>query len=454
MITGFGYWSPLLCLGVVLVFSCTDKTSSTANVNPGGGDMNLGGNGGLDGGSGGAGVNDGDPNMSCGSHADCPAGSLCDPGTEQCRIGCQNDLDCGQDRYCTAAGFCEAVRSCTDSDSCSEGEACDCHQRCTPMMGRTCRTNLQCETQAYCDSCSGQCRERADQCGACSLDEACDPRAVCVGALVLGQEAASAPGYCARRCQGSCDVVGPGYVCEDVRPGVTACVPPDGQCASNAACSVDADCPPDRFCNQRMACQLGCSGDVGCPTGQVCQRLRCGPPCAATTDCQMGEECEDDGHCRIPGGCNTSADCLEPETHCDRNQSLCVPGCEVDNDCLDATQECLGTVCRPRGCSGNYQCAFGQVCNLESNMCEDASGNHCSPGCDPQTPDPPCGGTGSRCLSLEDREGNPVGDFCFEACELEPNECPKGYSCVELMDDMGAGMGNLCVRDCTLEIGP
>ena len=87
-------------------------------------------------------------------------------------------------------------------------------------------------------------------------------------------------------------------------------------------------------------------------------------------------------------------------------------------------------------------------------MCEDASGNHCAPGCDPQVSDPPCGAAGSRCLSLEDRDGNAVGDFCFEACEAEPNECPKGYSCVELMDDMGAAMGNLCVRDCSLEIGP
>ena len=79
-------------------------------------------------------------------------------------------------------------------------------------------------------------------------------------------------------------------------------------------------------------------------------------------------------------------------------------------------------------------------------------GAHCEPGCDPQAQDVLCGGEGSKCLSLEDRDGNPVGDFCFEACEAEPNECPKGYSCVELMDDMGAAMGNLCIRDCTLEI--
>ena len=459
MNTGFLYGRRLLSLWLVIGLGCSESTSSSGRTNIDGQDMGgespgdaggAGGNGGM----GGMAGNGGGNNPACQSHADCPAGSLCDPVSSMCRVGCQRDVDCGEDRRCSATGFCETTRACTDRSQCDEDETCDCHQRCTPLIGRECRTNLQCETQAYCDPCSGQCRDRAAQCGSCDVDAACDPRAICVGATVMGQGAGRTPGYCARRCQGTCDVVGPGYVCEEVRPGETVCVPPDGQCESIASCSVDGDCPPDRFCNERMECQLGCAGDVGCPNGQLCQGLRCAPPCTDSDDCGAGETCEADGHCRIPGGCVTSGDCLEPETHCDRDQSLCVPGCEVDNDCLDATQECLGAVCRPRGCSGNYQCAFGQVCNLETNMCEDASGNHCAPGCDPQMSDPPCGAVGSRCLSLEDRDGNAVGDFCFEACEAEPNECPKGYSCVELMDDMGAAMGNLCIRDCSLEIGP
>ena len=51
-------------------------------------------------------------------------------------------------------------------------------------------------------------------------------------------------------------------------------------------------------------------------------------------------------------------------------------------------------------------------------------------------------------------DGNALGDFCFEQCGMEPNECPKGYNCTELMDENGMGMGNLCVRDCTFQQSP
>ena len=141
-------------------------------------------------------------------------------------------------------------------------------------------------------------------------------------------------------------------------------------------------------------------------------------------------------------------DCAQAETYCNRDTFMCVPGCEVDNDCGDASKECSAGRCVDRGCVAAYQCAFGQVCDLASSMCIDAPGAHCMEGCNAESMDP-CGEQGSRCLKLQDEEGNELGSFCFEACGEEPNECPKGYSCQELMDENGMVQNKLCIRDCT-----
>ena len=64
-------------------------------------------------------------------------------------------------------------------------------------------------------------------------------------------------------------------------------------------------------------------------------------------------------------------------------------------------------------------------------------------------------GPSAICVSLQDDEGNALGDFCFESCLEVPNECPQGYSCVSFeQDPMGMSMSGAmselyCVRDCT-----
>lgn len=153
----------------------------------------------------------------------------------------------------------------------------------------------------------------------------------------------------------------------------------------------------------------------------------------------------------------SSADCAEPETHCDLASHQCRPGCERDDDCLSAADECVDARCRPRGCTGNYQCAFEEVCNLATGQCEHASGRHCETPCDPSD-ESACGGNGNRCLSLQDRDGNALGDFCFEACQPSPNECPQGYQCVDISDqgseppaDPPPAPERLCIRQCNQE---
>jgi len=232
-----------------------------------------------------------------------------------------------------------------------------------------------------------------------------------------------------------------------VDDGRSVCVPRGGECSAPGDCAADRDCPDGHFCNDALFCQRGCEEDTACPNDQVCTNLRCRPPCAADPDCAPNGVCGPDGHCQVPGGCVSSADCLEPETHCDVAMQQCVPGCERDNDCLDATKGCVGGACRPLGCAGNYQCAFEEVCDLETAECKPAGGVHCQEGCDPQDQDA-CGGPPNRCLSLQDEDENPIGDFCFEACLEPPNECPQGYECVDLEDQDGNVTDSLCVRRC------
>ncbi|MEZ4467921.1 MAG: hypothetical protein R3F43_26655 [bacterium] len=320
---------------------------------------------------------------------------------------------------------------------------CACTGYCVAAAGNPCQRDLQCSPQEYCDGCTGTCTARVAPCGRCADAGACERRNdVCAPVGPAGLT------HCLRGCTGqaTCDGLGPGYTCRELA-GAQVCVPDANDCAALRGCAEDADCPPDAFCDDALGrCQPGCAGnDLACPNGEVCQGLRCGPPCMGDGDCGRGGVCND-GSCGVPGGCLTSADCPMGETYCDVDQRQCVPGCQVDNDCGDATKECVGGSCRDRGCGGNYHCGFGEVCDLATRQCVIAPGRHCEEGCDPMS-EMSCGDT-ARCLSLQDEEENPIGDFCFERCQPAPNECPQGYDCIDLEDQDGNVTDQLCIRRC------
>jgi hypothetical protein len=377
---------------------------------------------------------------SCADDDACPPGSLCHES--ECLAACDTDADCGSSGRCDGR-VCLPRTPCADASACGAGEVCACTGYCVAAAGTACRGDLQCTPQEYCDACTGTCTERVLPCGACADASACERRNdVCAPVGPAGLT------YCLRGCAGqaTCDLLGPGYTCE-ARGGEQVCVPNANDCEALRGCAGDGDCPADHFCNAELArCQPGCNGnDLVCPNGEVCQGLRCAPPCTEDADCGPGGECREGGRCGVPGGCLTSAECLEPETYCDTTERRCVAGCQVDDDCADGTKECVGNTCRDRGCGGNYQCGFEEVCNLETRGCEAAPGRHCEEGCDPMT-EGSCGE--GRCLSLQDEEENPIGDYCFEPCQPAPNECPQGYQCVDLEDDMGMVVDRLCLRRC------
>ncbi|MEE2785749.1 MAG: hypothetical protein VX589_00320 [Myxococcota bacterium] len=400
-------------------------------------------------------ANMGGQSANCTSNADCAVGSGCQLPSGVCVPQCSEDGRCQSGRRCTTDGLCVEATSCQDSSGCPMGQACDtCIGMCVDGAERQCerKGDLRCLNSRdrgyeYCDTCSGQCRAVVDVCEPCTTDAQCGTNGVCATRTVGGSTGVF--GTCLKSCANdiACEVLGAGFQCVEIGQGQKGCQPSDGQCRRTSACSMDGDCPPDAYCDQGR-CIRGCT-EGGCPTGQLCQGLRCGPPCSTANDCPMGLICESSGLCKVENGCVTSADCPDAETYCDRATQMCVPGCEVDLDCGDAGKTCSGGRCVERGCAAAFQCGFGQICNEESRQCMEAPGQHCMMGCDPESMTP-CGLDGSQCLNLQDEDGNDLGAFCFEACAQEPNECPKGYGCQPIMDQSGNVMSQLCMRDCTI----
>ena len=388
----------------------------------------------------------------CSEASPCPIGQIC--VGDQCELACAENGLCPQGFQCRDGVYCEPVQSCGSDTDCAGG-VCNCEGICQSSPTEPCMTDLQCAVADFCDTCWGGCRARASQCEPCRSDAECETNARCRTsngmpvAMVAGNQTG---GVCLRVCQGSCDVLGPGFICTETDGGDRVCAPESGDCGSQNLCQQDAECAPTEFCNERQRCQAGCTTDTECAVGTICHGVRCLPPCDNVENpCEAPLLCTAEGRCKRENGCTSSVECGEPETYCDRAQGLCVSGCEVDDDCQDATKLCLAGSCQTRGCSGNFQCGFGQICDIANGRCQDAPGRHCEANCDPQ--DEQSCGASAICVSVQDADGNELGDFCFEGCLGAPNECPQGYQCQEFemqgqMMSTG-GAESYCARDCS-----
>lgn len=386
----------------------------------------------------------------CTSDEQCAPGK-CDIPSGSCRKVCVGVGDCDAGQECnTAVGLCEPAQACQSDTDCSSG-FCSCRNTC--ISGKKCLSAQNCGVNEYCDTwpkddqpvsgCFGTCRQKKLLCDRCSTDLACgNPSDRCLG-FVDGKR------YCGKSCasDADCVLVKPGFRCEDLGSGTKQCVPTSGDCTAPGQCAKTRDCKFGEYCSQNLVCVTGCTSDTDCPQPSVCSAFRCQDACDTTTKpCEDGFSC-DAGHCKVPNGCTKSADCPLKETYCDTAKNVCVPGCQVDNDCRDATKKCSNGSCVEKGCVGNYQCAFGGVCNLQTQKCEPAVGPYCDT-CDPNASGA-CGSDANKCISFQDEEGKDLGSFCLVACGPDPeNPCPSGYQCTELKDQDGNVQGKVCHRAC------
>ena len=321
-----------------------------------------------------------------------------------------------------------------------------------------CDTYDECASGQYCDPCTKTCKKSRSVCDPCMSDAECagaENGSMCIPYAKGGN-------FCGQVCVGDAGC-GPAFACKAI-PGSAnkQCVPKNGTCAPGSGlCKHDKDCPFQFICNADYgACTKGCVSDLSCPQTKeepkVCSLGHCVTPCEGDGDCaglNADAKCFDQ-HCKNPNGCIDSSECPKAAgdvngKHCALATHTCVPGCEADADCQDAGLKCESGKCVVKGCTMNYHCSYGKICDLASGLCQDPTLPYCGP-CDDQDQNvTACGGKPALCSKIKDDKGTELGPYCFLPCSTDPTgPCPQGYGCQEVKDDKGAVVGKVCFRQC------
>jgi hypothetical protein len=347
------------------------------------------------------------------------------------------------------------VECTVDAECLVDGEVCNCFGRCVVSGFQDCEEDKNCGGGAYCDTCVNMCYEKGNLCSPCNSEHICNPlsgECMPVGnqCMVDGSHCldyVTGGSYCGRACLSNAGCP-PGYTCQDLSMfglEYMQCVPDSSRCDALGDCEQDIDCEFGFICNDEKICAKGCEKDTECPNDMVCSGFRCQTACDPVNNpCPEGQECKE-GRCIIEGGCVDAYDCPVPETFCNPATNMCEDGCIHNVDCKQAAKECENGSCVDKACTANYWCSFGLVCDLEEGDCMEPE----EPFCATCEEDAECGPEGSKCIELQDEDGNSMGKFCFPTCYADPdNPCPQGYQCVDLVDENGQPQGQVCARTC------
>ncbi len=208
---------------------------------------------------------------------------------------------------------------------------------------------------------------------------------------------------------------------------------PSGFCQVKIGCVTNADCNNQGYCDtvvQECVTGSGCSTDLDCPIGQICDlhETMCVPGCHTNGDCPLQEPCT----------CSTGLECACPPD---------AGGTFVDPATYDRST-CEVGACRPDTCAGdtslcpyNDTC-FGKpdgglsVCERDPRMqvlCQDCSGQIAGSECALSNEQ------GANFCLIDPHESNL---FCGVDCS-QGQSCPSGYEC----DDVIVLTSNLCTSD-------
>lgn len=417
----------------------------------------------------------------CRDDLDCPTDQQCNPETRQCGYTCFTSGECGMGKKCQN-GFCV------------EQFACNCEHKC---ISAQCLSDDNCGSDKYCDPCYKVCLQKLPACARCTADNQCEGLMTrCVKEVtVAGVTTVFPEAICAPWCPlatSVCAVEGApqgAYICASIGdPKDGVCVPESLDCGKvGKKCEKDEDCEdpikqkcwPDRHvcgCRDALSCPFGeachplthqcipgCTTDVECGVGKVCAAGLCRDACKKEGDVVIGcddpppmegkeWDCDEKGHCYIPGMCFSPLDCREKETYCDTETHECKPGCLIDFDCKSSAKICdpISKKCLDKPCSGNFECACGEVCDLKADppTCKPAQGKYCEP-CDPQKGEEACGDKDTLCVEFQTEDGQSKGAYCMPPCSEDPeNPCPQGWQCQEIKDTQGNSYGKKCIRFC------
>ncbi len=221
--------------------------------------------------------------------------------------------------------------------------------------------------------------------------------------------------------------------------------------SSSGPCEADSDCGDGRFCEVETGVCL-------CQVNSACADLEfCNPAgyCQAISDCRSNEDCvtdrdgcenqfcdvvtakcvsvclcepeEDEQCCTLDSHCNFGEVCVPVE-------QKCRPGCRTAGDCpislgcqIEEGETIGGCV---ETCFENFQCQYGEFCDLERGQCvEDTRGPFCGSCSGGLAGD--CGAEPNFCL-LNPRDPFARNQYCGVDCS-QGQSCPLGFSCSDVI---------------------
>jgi len=201
-------------------------------------------------------------------------------------------------------------------------------------------------------------------------------------------------------------------------------------------CTLDSQCPDNLVCGDGSCVEGVCTRDADCEAGQICLEDRgicVTPECITNVDCGPGQYCEpNDKKCK--DGCTVAADCGANEI-CNPNTRACESdgGCAGDGDCGDQ-EICRDSKCVAVDCVNDADCpTAGDFCDLPTHKCQAREG-FCAADAD-------CAG-GQKCdtdtnMCVQTGCGTcPAGTFCNQ----------QAGECWECARDIDCGEGRLCDR--------
>ncbi|MCK5801174.1 MAG: proprotein convertase P-domain-containing protein [Lentisphaeria bacterium] len=252
-----------------------------------------------------------------------------------CVLGpiCANDLDCSCHRHCLAG-------TCVPLGANSPGFAMHAHGNWEGIPGQP--------NYRYLDTCEVD----AD----CGGDERCNP--FTGGCLPAAQVSIS--------CQAT--------AC----PAITACDPLSLLCFPVGLCVSEQQC-----CGFQVP---GCTSSDGLEPG-LCFEKTCSPPDPIIEVCplepRLEEECPAEGSFCSPAGrcvaCGCDAECADPKPRCDVISGACVDFdfCRDGANCLEPDSACDRNIqrCAPR-CAWDFDCGQGEFCDPLDRVCRCAPDEH------------------------------------------------------------------------------
>ncbi len=321
---------------------------------------------------------------SCDDGDACTDGDACDADGRCVGTPIQPALDCDDGNACTLdscnphTGCVNVAKTgvgCDDGDPCTAADVCDRDGRCsgTPIDPIVACDDENICTIELCDPAVGCVNEPdvggiCDDGDACTVDDACDAKGVCVGTPI-----------------------DPAVFCDDGNACTVETCDPASGCASapdiGASCD-DGDPCTTATCNAAGEC-VGTAFDpaIACDDGNPCTVDSCDPAVGCVNTPNEGAPCDDGSRCTIDA-CNANGICVgtpfDPTIVCDDGNSCTIDICDRHAGCVNVPHEDAecddADACTADDCDSSGVCVSTPI--DPAVECDD--GNECTAdSCDP-----------------------------------------------------------------------